>query len=73
MSKVEHTSSRAASRRLARAASLLNLASKQLNAASDVSPDRYHRTKFHNLALGLREFTLPLSRIASVLERRCDQ
>jgi hypothetical protein len=37
--------------------------------ASQASTDRYHRNKFHRLALGLREFSLPLSRIASLLER----
>ena len=69
MSKVNHVSSRAASRRLARAVSLLTLAGEQLAAASQVSPDRWHRNKLHNFSIGLRELSLPLSRIASHLER----
>jgi hypothetical protein len=62
-------SNRAASRKLVRAVSFLARASKQLGAASQASPDRYHRNKFHRLALGLRVFSVPSSRIASVLER----
>jgi hypothetical protein len=69
MPKVEHTSNRTASRKLVRAVTLLTLAGQQLSAASQTSVDRYHRNKFHRLALGLREFSLPLSRIASLLER----
>ena len=73
MSRVEHISNRAASRILARAVILLTRAGEQLSAASHLSPDRYHRNKFHRLALGLREFSLPLSRAASLLERGGDR
>jgi hypothetical protein len=73
MNKVHHKSNRAASRRLARAVSLLYRAGEQLSAAGQASPDRYHRNKLHRLALGLRELSLPLSRIASVLERGGNQ
>jgi hypothetical protein len=73
MPRVEHTSNRTASRKLVRAVSLLTRAGEQLSAASQVSADRYHRNKFHRLALGLREFSLPLSRIASLLDRGGDQ
>ena len=73
MPKVEHTSNRTASRKLVRAVTFLTLAGQQLSAASQASSDRYHRNKFHRLALGLREFSLPLSRIASLLERGGDQ
>jgi hypothetical protein len=69
MPRVEHASYRAASRRLARAVFLLHRAGEQLSAASQVSPDRYHRNKLETLAVGLRELSLPLSRIASHLER----
>ena len=69
MSQVKHTSSRTASRRLARAVSFLHLASQQLSAASQASPNRYHQTRLHGLAVGLRDFSLPLRRIASILER----
>lgn len=69
MPQLEHTSTRAASRKLARAAFLLTRAGEQLSAASKASPDRYHRNRFHRLALNLREFSLPVERIASVLER----
>lgn len=71
MSQVDHTSTRAASRHLARAVSLLHLACTQLSAASQASPDRRSRTKLHNLALGLREFSIPLDRLASLFERGC--
>jgi hypothetical protein len=65
-----HTKSyRAANRRLARALSFLNRAGAQLKAASDVAPDRYHRNKLHGLSVGLRELSLPLARISSLLER----
>jgi hypothetical protein len=73
MPKVEHTSNRTASRKLVRAVTFLTLAGQQLNAASHASSDRYHRNKFHRLALGLREFSLPLSRLASLLERGGDR
>lgn len=69
MRKVEHTSPRAASRRVARAVSFLTLAGEQLAAASHASPDRYHRNKLHSFSIGIRELSLPLSRIASHLER----
>lgn len=73
MSKVEHTSNRTASRKLVRAVTFLTLAGQALNAAGQVSKDHYHRKKFHRLAVGLREFSLPLSRIATLLERGGDQ
>ena len=73
MPKVEHTSNRTASRKLVRAVTFLTLAGQALNAASQVSTDRYHRNKFHHLSLGLRELALPLSRAASLLERGGDQ
>jgi hypothetical protein len=73
MNKFEHTSNRTASRKLVRAVTFLTLAGQQLSAASQSAPDRYHRYKFHRLALGLRDFSLPLSRIASLLERGGEQ
>jgi hypothetical protein len=69
MSKVEHASNRTASRKVLRAVTLLTLAGEQLSAAGQSSPDRYHRNRFHNLARGLKELSLPLSRLASILER----
>ncbi len=65
-----HTNShRVASRRLARAVTLLNRAGRQLDGASHIAPDRFHRDRLHHLATGLRELSLPLSRIVSVLEK----
>jgi hypothetical protein len=72
MNRFDHTSNRTTSRKLVRAVTLLTRAGEQLSAASQSSPDRYHRNKFHRLALGLREFSIPLSRIASLLERGGD-
>jgi len=69
MPKVEHTANRTASRKLLRAVTHLNLAGQQLSAAGQSSPDRHHRDKFHRMALGLRELSLPLSHLASLLER----
>jgi hypothetical protein len=69
MPKVEHTSNRTASRRLVRAVNFLTLAGRALCAASQASSDRYHKNKFHRLAIGVRELTLPLTRIASLLDR----
>lgn len=68
-SKYPSTSSRIASRRLERAVTLLNRAGRQLDRASHVAPDRFQRDRLFSLASGLREFTLPLSRLASYLQR----
>ena len=69
MTQVDHNSNRAASRRLGRVFFLLRSAGEQLTAASHASPDRHHRKQLHNLAVELRELSVPLSRIASHLER----
>jgi len=69
MPRVSHKSTHAASRRLARAVFLLHSAGEQLSAASHSSPDRYHRNQLNNISIGLRELCLPLSLIASNLER----
>lgn len=61
-------SRRIASRRLARV-TLLNLAGRQLDGASHTAPDRFHRDRLRFFATGLRELSLPLSRIASHLDR----
>lgn len=65
----EPASRRAASRRLERAITLLHRAGRQLDAASHAAPDRFHRDRLYNLALGLRELSLPLARIASRLQK----
>jgi hypothetical protein len=69
MHTVHNNSSRHASRRLERAVILLNRAGRQLDGASHVAPDRFQRDRLYSLATGLREFTLPLSRLASYLQR----
>lgn len=69
MARLERSSNRFASRRLTRAVTLLHRAGRQLDTASQTAPDRYNRDLLHNLALGLRELSLPLSRIASRLEK----
>jgi hypothetical protein len=68
----EHSSTssrRIASRRLARAVTLLHRAGRQLDGASHASPDRFHRDRLLSFATGLRELAVPLSRIASSLEK----
>lgn len=67
--KVNLISYRFASRRLSRAITLLATAGQQLDTASRLAPDKYNADRLHFLAAGLREFCLPLSRIASRLEK----
>lgn len=73
MERVEHTSNHGARIRLARAVALLNRAGEQLLAARQASADRYHRNALNEIVAGLHDVTLPLSRIASSLKRRCDR
>jgi hypothetical protein len=73
MDTLDTTSTRTASRRLTRAVSLLARAGRQLYCASQAAPDRFHRDRLHFFADGLRELSLPLSRIASRLERGGDR
>jgi hypothetical protein len=69
MAKLDTTSNHIASRRLTRAVTLLIRAGRQLESASQAAPDRFHRKRLHFFADGLRELSLPLSRIASRLEK----
>ena len=69
MEKHTTLSSRVASRRLTRAVTLLHRAGRQLSEASRTAPDRYNRERLLGLAIGLRDLSLPLSRIASGLEK----
>ena len=62
------SSNRIASRRLTRAITLLYRAGRQLDDASRVAPDRYNSDRLRSLATGLRDLSLPLSRIASRLQ-----
>jgi hypothetical protein len=63
------SSHRIASRRLIRAVTLLCRAGRQLAEASRIAPDPYNRERLHYFATGIRDLSLPLSRIASRLER----
>ena len=69
MQTVHNNSSRVASRRVGRALTLLSRASRQLDSASHSAPDQYHQQRLHGLVVGLRDLCLPLSKIASHLER----
>jgi hypothetical protein len=62
------SSTRIASRRLTRAVTLLARAGRQLDDASRFVSDRHSRDRLRFLATGLRELSLPLSRIASRFE-----
>jgi hypothetical protein len=62
-------SDRLASRHLTRALTLLNRAGRQLDGASNAAPDRFHRDRLRYFATGLRELSLPLWRVASILEK----
>jgi hypothetical protein len=63
------SSNRTASRRLTRAVTLLFRAGKQLDAASRTIPDTYNADRLRFFARGLRDVSLPLSKVASRLER----
>lgn len=69
MSRVSHNFNRVASVRVARAASHLNQAGRQLAAATDAAPDRYHRQRLRRLLADLRALSLPVAGLASSLER----
>jgi hypothetical protein len=69
MVPLNRTSNRTASRRLVRAVTLLNRAGRQLDSASHAAPDHFHRDRLRFFATGLRELSLPLSRVASILEK----
>ena len=64
---------RVASRRLSRAVTLLFRAGKQLEAASNSTPDKYNSDRLRSLSIGLRELSLPLSRIASRFTKGGDE
>ena len=69
MQTVHNNTNRIASRQLTRAVTLLFRAGKQLDAASRIAPDRYDADRLRFLATGLRELSLPLSKIASCFEK----
>jgi hypothetical protein len=73
MSKVSHTLSLAASRHIARVASHLNQAGKQLSAATQAAPNRYHQQRLRRLLADLRGLSLPVDNLASSLQRRGGQ
>ncbi len=60
---------RNASRRLTKAVTLLYRAGKQLDEASRTAPDTYNANRLRFIATGVREVSLPLSKIASRLEK----
>jgi len=67
-SELHATSHRIASRRVARAIILLSRAGEQLQAASQTTPDRYSCDRLRFLATGIRELSIPLSKIATCFE-----
>ena len=69
MKPVKLTSCRIASRRLSRAVTVITRAGRQLEQASRIAPDRYNADRLHFLATGLRDLSLPLTRIASRLQK----
>ena len=66
-------SRRAASLRIARVASHLHQAGKQLQAARNSAPDRYLQKQLGRLAVDLRELSSPIAGLASVLARGGDR
>jgi len=69
MSQVDHTSNHVASIRLARVASHLHQAGRQLAAATHAAPNRYHQQRLRRLAADLRTLSAPIEWLASLLER----
>ncbi len=68
----EHSSTsshRIASRRVQRCIALLTCASTELYRASGTANDTYSRDRLKCLASSLRDLAVPMSRIASHLER----
>jgi hypothetical protein len=65
----EAVSPRIASRRLTRAVTLLTRAGRQLENVSRATPNKYNADRLRFIATGLRDLSLPLSRIASQLEK----
>jgi hypothetical protein len=66
------SSHRIASRHIAKAVILLSRAGQQLQAASQTTADKYSCDRLRFFATGVRDVALPLSRIASCLERGRD-
>jgi hypothetical protein len=60
---------RAASLRVARAASHLNQAVRQLTAATHAAPSRYHQQQLRRLAVDLRVLSEPIEGLATFLKR----
>jgi hypothetical protein len=73
MGRVDHISPIAASRHIARVASLLNRAEHHLSAARSNAPNRFQREQLHRLARDLRSIGSPLARISSGLESGCEK
>jgi len=73
MAQASHTSSRAASLRLARAVSHLQRAEQQLTAATHAAPSRHHQKQLRDIAVDLRALSGPIAGLASFLERRGGQ
>jgi len=63
------TSSQIASRYLHRVVRMLAQAGESLDDASRHTPNRYHRDRLYYFASGLRDLSIPLSRLASRLEK----
>jgi len=73
MLRVNHTTSIAASRQIARAVSLLNRAEHHISAARSTASNQFQREQLHRLARDLRSIGSLLARISSALESRCDR
>jgi hypothetical protein len=69
MRTLDLNSARVSSRRLGRALTLLNDASKQLSAATNAAPDRHHQNQLRRILVDLRELSWPIAGLASKLAR----
>lgn len=63
------TSRRVASRRVLRAVALIARAGRQLDAASNASPDRHNRERLRFFVAGFRDLAASFSKVASQFER----
>ena len=68
MNRVDHTSPTAASRLIARAASLINRAEQHLSNARCTASNPFQREQLHRLSRDLRSIGMPLADMSSALE-----
>jgi len=72
MSSLHHTSTHTATRKVARAATLLTRAERHLSAVGNSANNPHDRKRFDALARDVRRLVRPLQSMCSILEGGCD-